>query len=66
MGLLCNNRPVTLRKCREAACVHVFVYVFVRLGFCFVFFPTQHMFACVHAGTPEQPASASSTAGKRR
>lgn len=21
VGLLCNNRPVTLRKCREAACV---------------------------------------------
>lgn len=62
MGLLCNNRPVTLRKCREAACARVFVYVFVRL----VFFPPQHMFACVHTGTPEQPASASSTAEKRR
>lgn len=31
VGLLCNNRPVTLRKCREAACV--FVSVFVGLFF---------------------------------
>lgn len=40
-GLVCNNRPVTLRKCRGTACACVSavclrVYVFARL----VFFPS--------------------------
>lgn len=52
VGLLCNNRPVTLRKCGEAACVCVCMCVcgpvFVRV--------------CV----PRPPASASSTPGKQQ
>lgn len=43
VGLLCNNRPVTLRKCREAACVCVFVGLFF---FYFLFF--LHMCVYVH------------------
>lgn len=33
VGLPRNNRPVTLRKCGETACVCVCLYVFVRLLF---------------------------------
>lgn len=39
VGLLCNNRPVTLRKCREAACVCLWgcFCVSCRAGrFCFI------------------------------
>lgn len=54
VGLLCNNRPVTLRKCEEAACVCVFVCVFVGLSF--------YMCVCM----PELPASASSTPEKQQ
>lgn len=53
VGLPCNNRPVTLRKCREAACV--FASVFVRL-----FFFLIHRCMCVLV--TEHGASASSTA----
>ena len=38
VGLLCNNRPVTLRKCGEAACVRVFVGL--------LFFCIFHVRAC--------------------
>lgn len=34
VGLLCNNRPVTLRKCGEAAlcvCLSVFVRLFLKM-----------------------------------
>lgn len=52
VGLLCNNRPVTLRKCREAACA--FASVFVRLFFL--------IHGCMCVLVTEQGASASSTA----
>lgn len=51
VGLLCNNRPVTLRKCREAACV----CLLVCLWGCFL------IHGCMCVLVTEQGASASST-----
>lgn len=43
VGLLCNNRPVTLRKCREAACVCVCMCV---CGIVFFFFLNTCVCVC--------------------
>lgn len=51
VGLLCNNRPVTLRKCREAACV----CLQVCLWGCFL------IHECMCVLVTEQGTSASST-----
>lgn len=51
MGLLCNNRPVTLRKCGKAPCVSVFlcvcVFGAVLLLLLFIFSPVHvNLCAC--------------------
>lgn len=47
VGLLCNNRPVTLRKCGEAACVCVCLYVCLWHCFFFSFFFLTCVPACM-------------------
>lgn len=63
VGLLCNNRPVTLRKCGEAACVCVCMCVCGT-----VFSPPTSLYVCVCVcmRMPELPASASSTPEEQR